>query len=259
MSHARVPIHRFDVRLKLILAVAAIIAVALLPTGSGVAFMVVWLTTVALSIIAKLGPWRLVRGSVIVLPFAIVALPLIFTRPGEPIFSVDIGPLGLTATREGLRDALSIVARSWLSVQVALLLAYTTPFPALIEALRALRLPALLVSIISFMYRYLAVIGDEAMRLGRARAARSAGDGPAGLSGLAWRARVTGGIVGSLFVRSYERSERVYAAMLARGFTGALPGFAMARPSSAELLTFGLGLAAIIGFVAAAVAWGPRW
>ena len=66
-------------------------------------------------------------------------------------------------------------------------------------------------------------------------------------------------MVGSLFVRSYERSERVYAAMLARGFTGALPCFAMVRPSSSELLAFGLGLFAIVAFVAAAMAGGPRW
>jgi len=253
------PVHRFDTRLKLILDVTAIVAITLLPMGSALAFLVVWLSLVALAVLARLGPWRLVRGSVIVLPFAIVALPLIFTRPGEPIFSLDLGPFDLTATREGLRDALSIVVKSWLSVQVALLLAYTTPFPALIEALRAIRVPALIVSIISFMYRYLAVIGDEAARLTRARRSRSVGRGSSGLDGLAWRARVTGGMVGSLFVRSYERSERVYAAMLARGFTGALPGLAMTRPASGELLAFGTVLAGILGFLVVAVLWGPRW
>jgi cobalt/nickel transport system permease protein len=253
------PIHRFDPRLKLVLAVAAILAITLLPAGSYVAFLVAWLCTVMLSVSARLGPGRLVRGSVIVLPFAIVALPLIFTRPGEPVFSIDLGPLELTATQEGIRDALSIVLRSWLSVQVALLLAFTTPFPTLIDALRALRIPALIVSIISFMYRYLAVIGEEAGRLNRARVSRSVGRGANGLGGLVWRARVTGGMIGSLFVRSYERSERVYAAMLSRGFTGTLPRQAMAGPTRGEMLAFGATLAVIVVFLALVTRWGPVW
>ena len=249
--------HRFDARLKLVLALAAIVGIALLPSGSYVAFAIVWLVSVAASMAARLGPWRLVRGSWIVLPFAIVALPLAFTRPGEPLLAVDLGPLGLTATREGLRDALSIVARSWLSVQVALLLAYTTPFPDLIDALRALRLPAVMVSIIGFMYRYLAVIGEEAGRMNRARASRSASGRGRGGS-LAWRARVTGAMVGSLFIRSYERSERVYAAMLARGFEGTLRGASLTRPASSDLVVFGLALGAIAVFTAVVTLWGPR-
>ena len=124
--------------------------------------------------------------------------------------------------------------KSWLSVQVALLLAFTTPFHDLIDALRALRLPRIMVSIISFMYRYLAVLTDEARRMNRAKAARSAvvtgrAGGSHPLAG-----GVTGSMVGSLFLRSYERSERIYAAMLARGFQGQLPGD-LARPSTAAL------------------------
>jgi cobalt/nickel transport system permease protein len=263
------PVHRFDARLKLVLVVAAVVAIALLPTGALAAYLLVWLCTVALSVLARLGPLRLVRGSWIVLPFALVALPLVFTRPGEPVLSVDLGPVGLTATREGLRDALSIVIRSWLSVQVALLLAYTTPFPELIEGLRGLRVPALIVSIIGFMYRYLAVIGDEAGRMNRARASRSpaALHGPRSLGALArsvrWRAQVTGGMVGSLFIRSYERSERVYAAMLARGFdgtTGRLVAVTRrARPTTSELAAFVIILAAIVLGTALLSISGLRW
>jgi cobalt/nickel transport system permease protein len=252
------PVHHYDPRLKLILAVAAIVGIALLPSGSFLAFAIAWLLTLVASTVARLGPWRLVRGSWIVLPFAVVALPLLFTRPGEPLLTVDLGPFGLTATREGLRDALSIVAKSWLSVQVALLLAYTTPFPSLIEALRSLRLPAIMVSIISFMYRYLAVIGEEAGRMRRARDSRSASVAGRGGS-LTWRARVTGAMVGSLFIRAYERSERVYAAMLARGFDGTPHGAALARPAAAQLSTFALALAAMGLFVTAVIFWAPRW
>jgi cobalt/nickel transport system permease protein len=250
------PVHRFDVRLKLILTLAAIVAITLLPTGSFVAYGIVFVVLSAASLLARLGPGRLVRGSWIVLPFALVSLPLVFTRPGEPIFATDLGPFGLTATREGLRDATSIVIKSWLSVQVALLMAYTTPFPDLIDGLRSLRLPAILVSIVSFMYRYLAVIGEEAGRMRRARDSRSASEGGRGGS-MAWRARVTGSMVGTLFVRSYERSERIYAAMLARGFEGSLRGTELARPVHADLIVFGVLLAVIAALTTLAVLWGP--
>jgi cobalt/nickel transport system permease protein len=66
-------------------------------------------------------------------------------------------------------------------------------------------------------------------------------------------------MVGSLFIRSYERSERVHAAMLSRGFTGTLPAMVMARPSTGQLLAFALGLAGIALVVLGASAWGPRW
>jgi cobalt/nickel transport system permease protein len=252
------PVHRFDARLKLVLAVGAIVGIALLPSGSFAAFAIVWLVTVAGSSLARLGPWRVTRSSWMALPFVLVALPLIFTRPGEVLVTFDIGPLSLSITQEGVRDALSIVTRSWLSVQVALLLAYTTPFPTLLDALRSLRLPAIMVSIISFMYRYLAVIGEEAGRMNRARDARSASVAGRGGS-LIWRARVAGSIVGTLFIRSYERSERVYSAMLARGFDGTLHGAVQARPANVELATFGVALVAMALFVAVVILWRPRW
>ena len=180
------PLHAFDPRLKLLLALAAIVSVTLLPMGAYPAYLLAWLALVGASAVARLGPWRLVQGSWIVLPFVLVALPLLVTRPGEPLVSLELGPLDLTITREGARDVASIVTKSWLSVQVALLLAYTSPFTDLIEALRSLRVPAIIVSIISFLYRYLAVIGEEAGRMDRARAApirRASGQRLAGLAG----------------------------------------------------------------------------
>jgi cobalt/nickel transport system permease protein len=250
-------IHRFDPRLKLVLAFGAIVAIALLPPGAWLSYGLVFAALVAGSAAARLGPWRLLRGSWVVLPFAVVALPLLFTRPGEPLVTLDVGPFTLSVTREGLRDALSIAAKSWLSVQVALLLSFTTPFPSLIEALRSLRLPAIMVSIISFMYRYLAVIGEETGRMNRARASRSAVVEGGGGGSIRWRARVAGAMVGSLFIRSYERSERVHAAMQARGFEGVLRGQELPRPEPGAVVGSALLLAAIAGFVLAATVWDP--
>ena len=115
-----------------------------------------------------------------------------------------------------------------------------------------------MVSIISFMYRYLGVLGDEATRMNRARASRSA-VGPSGRPGgtIRWRASVTGSMVGSLFLRSYERSERIYGAMQARGFDGQLrylPGPPLTRTAIA---VFALGLAGLAAFEVAAHVWIP--
>ncbi|MFO7170516.1 MAG: cobalt ECF transporter T component CbiQ, partial [Chloroflexota bacterium] len=168
-----------------------------------------------------LGPGYTLRRSFIALPFALAAVTVIFALPGRPLFAVDIGPWRLFASDAGLVRFASIVLRSWLSVQAAILLVAATRFPDLMHALRHLRVPQLLVAIISFMYRYLDVLTDEVARLLRAREARSASvpGQPAGGT-LLWRARVAGNMAGQLFLRSYERSDRVYSAMLARGFTG---------------------------------------
>jgi cobalt/nickel transport system permease protein len=253
------PAHRADARLKIVLVVATVLAIALLPAGVFGAYLVIWLVLTGASMVAHLGPLRLVRGSWVVLPFVLVAVPLLFTRPGEPVFSFGLGPLELTVTDTGLADTLSIAIKSWLSVQAALLLAYTTPFAALVDALRALRVPAIIVSIISFMYRYLAVLVDEAARMNRARRSRSAA-APSGRSGgsVTWRARVTGAMVGSLFIRSYERSERIYAAMLARGFSGTIRATELSRPDQRSLTLTALALVALAAFVVVVNLWTLR-
>jgi cobalt/nickel transport system permease protein len=112
--------------------------------------------------------------------------------------------------------------RTLLAVQAAVILTATTRFPDLIWALGSLRLPRPLVATIAFMYRYLFVLVDESLRMLRARTSRSAvRRGRRGPS-VRWQARVAGGMVGSLFLRSLERSERVYAAMVSRGYDGQL-------------------------------------
>ncbi|MEX1104072.1 MAG: cobalt ECF transporter T component CbiQ, partial [Dehalococcoidia bacterium] len=216
------PIHSAEPRLKLVLVVAFILSISLLPVASFLALAVALAALTTLSVVARLGPVRLARGAFVALPFLFAAFPLIFTKTGDPLGDIDLGLFTLTVSGEGLRLFATIAFKSWVSVQAALLLTFTTPFPEIVEALRRLRVPKLMVAIISFMYRYLAVLTDEASRMMRARSARSAStNGRAGGS-IRWRAKVVGGMVGSLFLRAYERSERIYAAMQSRGFTGEL-------------------------------------
>jgi len=201
--------------------ILAILSNVLLPDGAWLAFSVSWMLVIVVNQLARLGWTFSLRRSFIALPFALAAITAIFSLPGETLTVWNIGPWHLVATDVGLLRFVSIVVRSWLSVQVAIILVATTQFPDLIHALEHLRLPRMLVTVIAFLYRYMFVLTDEVMRLLRARQARSAVlTGQHGGGTVSWRARTAGHMVGQLFLRSYERSDRIYQAMLSRGYQG---------------------------------------
>lgn len=217
------PIHRLDPRVKVVVAVLFILSNVLLPDGAWLAFALAFIGLLFLNALAGFDLLFLITRSFVALPFALAGVSAVFALPGRPLWAWEIGPWQLVASDAGLLRFASLLARSWLSVQMAILLTATTQFPDLIHALRHLRVPQVLVAVVSFMYRYLFVLTDEAMRLLRAREARSARPAAGGGGGsLGWRARVAGNMAGQLFLRSYERSERVYAAMQARGYRGHL-------------------------------------
>jgi cobalt/nickel transport system permease protein len=215
-------VHHLDPRVKVVITVLFILSNVLLPDGAWLAFALSWGFVLSISSLSGLGLGYVIKRSFIALPFALAALSAVFAIPGQPVFGIEFGSWRLVATDAGVLRFTSVVVRSWLSIQMAILLRATTQFPDLIHALRHLRVPAPLVAVISFMYRYLFVLVDEVMRLLRARDARSAYHQSGGKSPLIWRARVAGNMAGQLFLRSYDRSERVYAAMLARGYQGQL-------------------------------------
>ena len=213
-------VHDLDPRVKVVVCVAFIVSTALLPDGAWLAYMLSWGLVISLALAAHIEPWFVIKRSLLILPFLLAAVTVAFTLPGHVIWQ---GPWGLTVSDAGLTRFVSILMRSWISLQMAILLTATTRFPDILHALRHLKVPAILVAILAFMYRYLFVLVDEAARLLRARSARSAlVPGQSGSRSLWWRAEVAGGMVGQLFGRSLARSERVYQAMLARGYQGEL-------------------------------------
>lgn len=215
--------HRLDPRVKVSITFLYILTTALLPDGAWWGLAAAWGVVALAALLARLTPWSLIRRAFIVLPFTLAAVSVMFTLPGPAVAVVPIGPWSLTISEPGLLRFATIFVRSWLSVQMAIWLTLTTPFPDILHALGHLKVPAILVAILAFMYRYLFVLADETQRLLRARAARSAAlpGRPAGGS-LRWRARVAGSMVGQLMGRSFDRSERIYQAMLARGYRGEL-------------------------------------
>ncbi|MBI2331245.1 MAG: cobalt ECF transporter T component CbiQ [Chloroflexi bacterium] len=216
-------LHHLDPRVKVVIAILFIVSNALLPDGAWDAFLFAWAFVLIANVVSKLGVGYTFKRSIIALPFALVAITVLFSIPGKPVFSLQFLMWNFTVTDMGLLRFVSILIRSWLSVQMAILLVSVTRFPDLIHALEHLRVPAVLTTIIAFLYRYLFVLTDEVFRLLRAREARSAAAaGSRSGGGVAWRARVAGNMAGQLFLRSYERSDRIYNAMVARGYVGHL-------------------------------------
>ncbi len=208
--------------MKLVIALAFIFATASIPPGKWPAFGAMLLIVWTAAAFSGIGIPRVFLRSLVALPFILIALPMVFTKPGAPLYELSLVLFTLTATVEGVEFFTSVLIKSWTSVTAAVLLTSTTPPLALLSALRALKLPAILVAVVMLMYRYLFVIVEEAQRMLRARSARSAAIGPGSGGSVVWRARSAGGMAGSLFIRTLDRSERIYMAMLARGYDGGI-------------------------------------
>lgn len=245
-------LHHTDPRAKLLAALLLILLISLTPFGSFLSYAAYLVLLFVVALTAHIAPLTLWRRALLVLPFAGAAATVIFTVPGNP---VGAPVFGLTITDAGLIRFASILLKAVASAQVAVLLLATTPFTDTLWAASALRIPAVLVAIVSFMYRYLFVIADEALRLNRARLARSVAipGQRSRRTDIAFQARTTGRLIGVLLVRSLERSERVYNAMLARGYAGEIRRLAPA-PFTAATLTLP-ALTVLIGLALFALAY----
>jgi cobalt/nickel transport system permease protein len=242
-------VHRLDPRVKVVVTVAFILSNALLPDGAWIAFGFSWLFLLLANLLSNLGVGFTLKRSLIALPFALIAITILFSMPGKPLSTFHFIMWNFTITDTGLLRFVSILIRSWLSVQMAILLVASSPFPDIIHALEHLRIPTILTTIIAFLYRYLFVLADEVFRLMRARESRAAAmPGKQSGGSLAWRASVAGHMAGQLFLRSYERSDRVYNAMLARGYAGHMETINPHELRRRDYLTAALSLIAILIF-----------
>jgi cobalt/nickel transport system permease protein len=123
----------------------------------------------------------------------------------------------LQITTAGLNILGSVALKAFLSLLMLNILILTTSIPSLLHALADLKVPPLLVAILSSMYRYIAVLIDEFDSMRRAALSRNL------MASKQWQRLVIGNMIGSLFIRTYERGDRIHQAMLSRGYTGLLP------------------------------------
>lgn len=240
-------VHRTGATVKLLLTLIFLIFLGLIPFGTWIPYLLFFVLLLSAEFASKIQIGYFLKRAFIALPFVLAAIPLVFSGPDPSHGLILPGKIHLTISDEGVVRFISIALKSWISVQAAILLTATTRFNELLAALRGLRTPALFVAVLSLMWRYLAIIIDEAQSMLHARASRSVSlPGVRQGGSIAWRARVTGGMAGALFLRSLERSDRVYAAMLSRGYNGDLPAITTSRLPAKDLAVLSGGILVLV-------------
>jgi len=218
-------VHRLDPRVKIVGLLGLVIVSVSTPAGAWLAFAAYAAVLVALCVAARLPAGYVLRRMTVEVPFLAAAAALPFTVP------------------DGLDRGLTVASKATVGVLAAVVLSSTTPFPALIRGFEALRAPRTVTMLVSFMWRYLYVLGDEARRMRLARDARCY------QGRWLWQAGAVGAMIATLFVRALERGERVYLAMLSRGYSGAMPAL-----SGDRLALRGADLGFLVGLAGVAAA-----
>lgn len=209
---AQTVVHRLPAEVKVAGAVAFVVVVAATPQRAAPVLAAQLIVALGLVALARLELRVVVRRLAVVAPFLVTAALLPLVAGGEQVEVVGIG-----LSVDGLWSAGAIGAKTLIGVLTSIVVSATTPTPVLVASLGRLRLPPVLVAIASFMVRYLDLLVDEVRRRRTAMVAR--GWRPRSLR----QAAPVAATLGTLFVRSYERGERVHAAMVSRGYTGVMP------------------------------------
>lgn len=210
--HGHSPVHRLAAEAKVAALFAFVLGVVATPREAMWAFGIHAFLLLAVVTFAELPIRFVLRRMTIELPFIAFALFLPFLGGGP-----ETQVLGVGLSTEGLRGAWNIFAKATLGVGASVTLVATTEIPELLHGLDRLRVPRLFTAIAGFMVRYIDVIAGEVQRTRTAMTAR--GHDPRWL----WQVAPLATAAGALFVRSYERGERVHQAMVARGYDGRMP------------------------------------
>lgn len=235
------PVHRLPPEVKILAAFVGVFAVVATPRDAFWAFAVCFAILVVVWRIAGITARWLAPRMLIELPFVVLAVLLPFAESGD-----RVTVLGVSLSGPGLLAAWNILVKGTLGVLVSLTLAATTPMRSLPAGLSRLHLPGIVVTVATLMLRYVNLLAGEIERMRVARISR--GDDPRTLHQVGATARGVGGV----FLRSYERGERVHLAMLSRGFTGTVPLYA----PPARIRDWGVALTpALCAAMVAVAAW----
>ena len=210
LSYKDTVIHRLDPRTKVIATFAFIVTVVSFPKYEIDGLIPFFLFPAVIFSLGDIPVWFILKKVVVVSVFAVfigIFNPLFDTRVMVTLFGIPISG--------GWVSFFSILLKFFLTICSALLLISTTSFPGICHALRKLGIPEIFISQLLFLYRYIFVLIEETLRMVRARDLRSFGKKGQGMS-------VFINLIGTLFMRTIERAERIYHAMLSRGFSGTI-------------------------------------
>lgn len=235
------PLTRRSATVRLLGTVLLAVGAALLPLGAWPQMATLAAVVIALAAVARIRPRPFLARLLPPLAFVLLAsVALLVLAPGDVV--LRLGPVGITDA--GLLRFGSASGRAAIALGAAVVLVSTTPFPDLLRALRQLRLPDVVTTSLGLAYRFLYVLTDEVGRLRRAAHSRNAA------AGSAPRRRLMVGIAAAALQRSFDRSERVYQAMLGRGYRGEVPALRERAGAGRPGLELG-GLALVVALVVA--------
>jgi len=207
------PVHRLDPRVKLVATLFLVFTAVIVRSVISMLLLLVVILLIAL--LSRLPIRTFLGRATFVIPFfaGIIALPVLFITPGVPLLSLDLGTANFVITEEGFSAAAHFVFRVWLCVASVIVLLLTTEFPMLVRGLEKLRVPKVFTMMLSITFRYIFLSIDELLRMLRAKEARTFGR-----LGVRGSVKLAAGVISTSLARSFERGERVYQAMVARGF-----------------------------------------
>lgn len=242
--HGHSPVHALPAHCKIAAVFGFVLVVVSTPREAVWAFGLYALLIAAAAGAARVPAGFLLKRLLIEVPFVAFAVLMPFVAEGP-----RVAVLGMSLSESGLWGAWNILAKGTLGVAASVLLASTTELRELLLGLQRLRMPPLLVQIASFMIRYGDVITDEMRRMRIARLSR----------GFEARGVRHWGVLaksaGALFIRSYERGERVHLAMLSRGWSGEMPEADPVRRTSWKTWSMGLAAPAAAAVVLGVALW----
>lgn len=221
------PLHLLDARTKIIGFTALIAAVLRIPPGRPFLFFAYFFLAAIFMGISQVPLLYIVSRTLVILPFVLLAGLAAPWRDGPAFVFFN-----------------TLLLRSLLCLMILVLLTNTTRFAELLRGLRRLGCPRILVVNLSFLYRYLFVLIEEVMRMRQARDSRRVGRAT-----MKAEMKLLGSMLGTLLLRSFERAERMYQAMLSRGSSGEFPILAPRRFTWRDLAFLaGLGLFIAVTF-----------
>lgn len=223
--HEHSSLHRMAPEAKIVGALGIVVPAALTPREAVWAFGLYAALVAVLVVVSQIPPKFLAVRLLVVAPFVAFAVLIPFVATGE---TTQIG--GVTVSVPGLWGAWNIIAKATIGASVSIVLTATTEIADILRGLGVLRVPAVFTAIAMFMVRYLELVVDELRRMRVSMTAR--GYNPRWLA----QVRPIASSAGALFVRSFERGERVHAAMLSRGYTGTMPALGHRQAAGAEWL-----------------------
>ncbi len=205
------PWHTLAPQTRILCVLVLVVAIALTPNGQWLTWGVYSVGILSALLVSQITYSVLLKRLAVESAFVgVVLIGTLFRGGGDVLWQWG----GLRVTSTGLTILGSVSLKALLSLLLLNILTLTTSVPVLLHGLTVLKMPPLLVAILASMYRYLAVLIEEFNAMRRAALSRNL------MNGRRWQRLVVGNMIGSLFIRTYERGERVHQAMMSRGYRG---------------------------------------